>query len=807
MELTHRAFLSDRALKSELDRCESCVEKPCRAACPAGCSPADFIRAARGMSQSDFDRAGDMLRSQNPLAGVCGAVCREKHCVAACSKNKTGAPILIPAIQKAILERTIPGGAVRRFHAADQSLWRVAVIGAGPAGLAAAAFLAQGGCRVTVFEAKETLGGMCRLIPECRLPPSLLDKDIAFISSLGIQFITGARITDPATLTPEFDGIVLATGRWQSRSLPIPGIELALDALDYLAKPAVFKRVTIIGCGGIAVDCVQQALEQGAQRVDILALETLCELPLEQEELAVLFQPGVVLHLRHSVTAIEQRETALSIHAEMVDLPNGAAFSPQHMIHHPESAHPVGCADAVILAVGTAPPHALSGPKMVYAGEYELGPASVVEAVASGKRAGVSLLNLLDGKETAADGAQMPLPGYRALPVSLETTILGVPVKSPFLLSASPMSDGYSHVKAAYDAGWSGAILKTAFDNIPIKTPAAYMHCSDALSYANCDSVSARSLAQLCADVARLRLEYPDRLTMASTGTEMTGNSAEDQRRWQSVTKKLEQAGAMGIEYSLSCPGTDGTDALALNQDMGKVLQVVRWILEIGDPAIPKLFKLTASVPALGRFVTGIKAVADEFPGAKICITIGDTLPNLIFQPRSGGIWEDAISMGMGGRRILAINAFAIAACTGRGIPISASGGIMSYKDAADMLALGAEFVQLCSLPMRYGVEILHELESGLSALMAHRGIKSIAALHGMAKVLPFDALSEVKQLPAVEPMLCAHCGNCLSCHAQAVHLDDKGCPVFDPDRCIGCTFCTQICFTGALHMTDRTIQ
>jgi heterodisulfide reductase subunit A-like polyferredoxin len=109
---------------------------------------------------------------------------------------------------------------------------------------------------------------------------------------------------------------------------------------------------------------------------------------------------------------------------------------------------------------------------------------------------------------------------------------------------------------------------------------------------------------------------------------------------------------------------------------------------------------------------------------------------------------------------------------------------------------------------MKYGVGIVDELHSGLSHLLAARGLGSVADLIGCAlpdAITPFELLSARKGISAVQAELCVHCGNCTRCPYLAISLDDGGLPVTDPARCVGCSFCTRQCFTGALAMRERT--
>ncbi|MEK7766519.1 MAG: dihydropyrimidine dehydrogenase, partial [bacterium] len=139
-----------------------------------------------------------------------------------------------------------------------------------------------------------------------------------------------------------------------------------------------------------------------------------------------------------------------------------------------------------------------------------------------------------------------------------------------------------------------------AFDGVPIHIPSEYMFTFTESTYANSDNVSGHHLDRVRREIEQLRREFPDRLTMASTGGPVSGQDESDMKGWQSNTRKLESCGVMGIEYSLSCPqGGDGTRGDIVSQDAELTAKIIDWVMQVGDPDIPKLFKLTGAVTAL----------------------------------------------------------------------------------------------------------------------------------------------------------------------------------------------------------------
>ena len=224
----------------------------------------------------------------------------------------------------------------------------------------------------------------------------------------------------------------------------------------------------------------------------------------------------------------------------------------------------------------------------------------------------------------------------------------------------------------------------------------------------------------------------------------------------------------------------------------------------------PKLFKLTAAVTAIQPIIKAIQEVFARYPGKKAGVTLANSFPSLAFRKAANRRWEEGVVIGMSGEGVLPISNLTLAKVSSTGITVSGNGGAMTYQDAANFLALGAQTVQFCTAVMKYGLGYVDELHSGLSYLMEERGFRSVKELIGSALPNPitdFGALSPTKKLPQVVAALCQHCGNCTRCPYQAIVLDSRGVPTFDPSHCVGCSLCAQKCFAGAISMRDRTPQ
>lgn len=414
--------LTDARLHDELARCLACEDTPCRGGCPAAVSPADFIQAARGGGREDLRRAAALILGPNPLGAVCGAVCPDTLCMARCTRGGLDAPVDIPALQAAIVARAGALGVLPGPAAAPPTGERVAVVGAGPAGLGAAVVLARAGHEVHLLERARRPGGMLRRIPAWRLDPAVLDAELAWLLGQGdLRLAAGRPVARPSDLLARgYAAVVVAAGLGEPLPLEVPGAARAhaWTALLGPRPPSLRgRRVAVVGDGAVALDCAEAARARGAAHVELFARKALGELAVTRRERDRLLSAGVEVSGRVRVTAVLGRGGRVAgLSLRRLALPAGQAFHPSRLADVPRSDHERRDLDAVVVALGgraglERDPH----PRLHHAGDLAEGPTTVVQALASGKRAALSVHQALGGADaacpdraTCADGSGCP---------------------------------------------------------------------------------------------------------------------------------------------------------------------------------------------------------------------------------------------------------------------------------------------------------------------------------------------------------------------------------------------------------------
>jgi NADPH-dependent glutamate synthase beta subunit-like oxidoreductase len=315
----------------------------------------------------------------------------------------------------------------QKFKMAASTGKKVAVIGSGPAGLTAAFYLTKLGHRVTVFEALPEAGGMMRVgIPDYRLPKEVLRNEIKEIENLGVTIKTNTRVDSPETLMKEgFDAVLVATGAHQGTRLGVPGEDSpgVSDCVTFLRDISlgksvkVGKRVAVTGGGNAAIDSARSALRLGASEVTILYRRTEEEMPANPEEVEQAVAEGIKLEFLVNPTRISRVGDALEV--ECIRMKLGAVDSSGRKRPEPQKGSEFTMTfDNVIEAIGQQPEVpaqfgltvgranviladadtlATSKTGIFAGGDAMSGPASVIEAIASGRQAAMSIDRYLGG--------------------------------------------------------------------------------------------------------------------------------------------------------------------------------------------------------------------------------------------------------------------------------------------------------------------------------------------------------------------------------------------------------------------------
>lgn len=294
-----RKFTKEEAI-AEASRCTLCEDAPCSKGCPINCDPRVLVEL---VGKGEIEKAAEVLRENNALSAICARVCPyDIHCVGECRKTDLSEPIMIPYIEKFLTEYENANIDMKVNKRDDNGDKKVAIIGSGPSGLSAAAFLGREGYDVTVFDEREDVGGWLSYgIPPHRLPKSAIKQDTDYIKSLGVKFVNNCKVGRDITIEDlrekGFEVFLLCTGFNKGRILKVKGHEFngVYDAVSFLAEAKskdgninVGKSAIVIGGGDVAMDCGTTAKLTGYEKVRLVVRGSLEEMTASEKELKYL---------------------------------------------------------------------------------------------------------------------------------------------------------------------------------------------------------------------------------------------------------------------------------------------------------------------------------------------------------------------------------------------------------------------------------------------------------------------------------------------------------------------------------------
>ena len=366
---------------------------PCNAICPAGNDVQRFIEAA---AKNDFDGALAVLLETTPFPGVCGRVC-PAPCMESCNRK-----LLDDGLDVRQIERFVGDNAQWPVPSVPMRKERVAVVGAGPAGISAAYQLAKRGIHVSLFEAADELGGVLRNgIPDFRLPKHVVDREIGFVLMHGISAYVDASINAAALrdLRDHYDAVFVATGLQTPRTLDLGGpVEQGIIFLDRVHRHDADlhgQHVVVVGGGNTAIDAARSSLRLGAASVRILYRRSRAEMPAIREEIDEAIHEGVEL----VELALPERFEAQQLRCVRMTLGEPDESGRRRPILDPSSRFSIPC-DRVILALGQEADRSIlskiATARVWFGGDFETNAGTVAAAIGSGRRAAEAIFATID---------------------------------------------------------------------------------------------------------------------------------------------------------------------------------------------------------------------------------------------------------------------------------------------------------------------------------------------------------------------------------------------------------------------------
>ena len=393
-------------------------EAPCTMACPAHANVEEYVRAGR---KGEFLESLKIIKERIPLPMSIGRVC-PRFCEKECRRNVYGKPVAINEFKRLAADLYYD---TYMEELPPETGKKVAIVGAGPAGLSAAYYLRRNGVAATIFEAMPKAGGMLRYgIPEYRLPKAILDRELAHFEKMGVKFVFNRKLGENLQLEElekEFDAVAIAVGCWKASGMRCEGEELVTQGIDFLRNVAMNDnkapnpgKVVVVGGGNTAMDCLRTSVRLGSPEVHCFYRRTEAEMTAEKIEIHEAREEGVNFNFLLAPVKVEKRGGKLVMTCRRMELGEPDASGRRKPVEIPGSDFEVE-ADTIIAAIGqsTLAPAGLpvtrfrtievqgdtqrvSG-KVYAAGDCVSGAATVVEGVAGGRKLALEIFSELTG--------------------------------------------------------------------------------------------------------------------------------------------------------------------------------------------------------------------------------------------------------------------------------------------------------------------------------------------------------------------------------------------------------------------------
>ena len=389
----------------------------------------------------------------------------------------------------------------------------------------------------------------------------------------------------------------------------------------------------------------------------------------------------------------------------------------------------------------------------------------------------------------------------------LSTNFLGITSPNPFWLASAPPTDKAYNVERAFEAGWGGVVWKTLGEAGPpvvnVNGPrygAIWGPDRRLLGLNNIELITDRDLEVNLREIAEVKRRWPDRAMIVSIMVPC------EEQSWKSILPRVEDTGADGIELNFGCP--HGMSERGMGAAVGQVPEYIQMVAEWCKhySNMPVIVKLTPNItdiryPARAAKAGGADAVSLINTISSIVSVDLDNfapMPTIDGKGSHGGYCGPAV-------KPIALNMVAEIARDPetRGLPISGIGGIQTWRDAAEYIALGCGTVQVCTAAMTYGFKIVQEMTQGLSDWMDEKGYATIADFQGRAvpnvtdwQYLNLNYITKAR----IDQDLCIKCGRChIACEDtshQAITAMVDGVRHFEvmDDECVGCNLCVNVC-------------